>query len=31
MVKLEASTLDQCYHLLINLSCKNASKNRSML
>ena len=26
IVKFQASTLDQCHHLLINLSCKSASK-----
>jgi len=26
IVKFQASTLDQCHHLLINLSCKTASK-----
>jgi len=26
IVKFQASTLDQCYHLLINLSCQSASK-----
>jgi len=26
MVKFQASTWDQCHHLLINLSCKSASK-----
>jgi len=26
IVKFKASTLDQCHHLLINLSCKSASK-----
>jgi len=27
IVKFQASTLDQCHHLLINLSCKSASKS----
>ena len=26
IVKFQASTLDQCHHLLINLSCKSASE-----
>jgi len=26
MMKFQVSTLDQCHHLLINLSCKSASK-----
>jgi len=26
IAKFQASTLDQCHHLLINLSCKRASQ-----